>query len=237
MYPTPRPTYSPLEQTPEGSSCDDDASIDQSTKPSRWRYECCKKIIIGIVWLALGFCLGLTANRKPEMESEPRWSFTDGTASLIAVNEEDIKRSNKMSDDDWFNSTVEYGTQHGGGYMATMELFHQLHCLNMLRKAIHSDYYKKMAPLANGTRPHILKTHLDHCLEIIRQVISCQGDTGLITFHWVQGNPVAYPDFNTWHQCRDPEEILAWSKAREAPLKSQLKKGMFSNLIEMPHAP
>ncbi|KAL3952535.1 hypothetical protein ACCO45_012478 [Purpureocillium lilacinum] len=180
MYPTPRPTYSPLEQTPEGSSCDDDASIDQSTKPSRWRYECCKKIIIGIVWLALGFCLGLTANRKPEMESEPRWSFTDGTASLIAVNEEDIKRSNKMSDDDWFNSTVEYGTQHGGGYMATMELFHQLHCL---------------------------------------------------------GNPVAYPDFNTWHQCRDPEEILAWSKAREAPLKSQLKKGMFSNLIEMPHAP
>jgi len=73
MYPTPRPTYSSLEQTPEGSSCDDDASIDQSTKPSRWRYECCKKIVIGIVWLALGFCLGLTANRKPEMESEPRW--------------------------------------------------------------------------------------------------------------------------------------------------------------------
>jgi len=56
-------------------------------------------------------------------------ALIDGTASLIAVNKDDIKRVNKTSNEDWFNTTVEYGDLNGGGYMATLELFHQLHCL------------------------------------------------------------------------------------------------------------
>jgi hypothetical protein len=77
--------------------------------------------------------------------------------------------------------------------------------------------------------------YLDHCLEILRQVIMCNGDTGLITFHWVEGNPVAYPDFNTWHSCRDPEAILASAKAREAPMKLQVTKTQ--GIVEMPTPP
>lgn len=29
------------------------------------------------------------------------------------------------------------------GYRAALEVFHQLHCLNLVRQAVYKDYYKK----------------------------------------------------------------------------------------------
>ncbi|KAF2638169.1 hypothetical protein P280DRAFT_520756 [Massarina eburnea CBS 473.64] len=32
----------------------------------------------------------------------------------------------------------------------------------------------------------------------------CNGDMGLVIFHWVRDHgPAPYPDFSTMHQCRD----------------------------------
>ncbi|KAJ6443651.1 Zn(2)-Cys(6) zinc finger domain protein [Purpureocillium lavendulum] len=225
-------SYLPLRQI----DCPDLPNRAQKASPTH-HCDLAKKVLFCALWLFIGFWLGLQVHTWRQDEFEIAWSFTDGTASLIAATREDVERSRKTSEVDWFNSTVEYGAANGGGYMATLEMFHQLHCLNMLRKAVHHDYYKRMAPSANGTYPRNLMTHLDHCVEIIRQVISCRGDVGLITFHWVEGNPVPYPDFNTWHQCRDHEEILAWAKTQEAPLTAPLEKKMFTSLVEMPHAP
>ncbi|KAJ4155616.1 hypothetical protein LMH87_000853 [Akanthomyces muscarius] len=162
-------------------------------------------------------------------------ALIDGTASLIAVTANDIMKANLTADSRLFDSTVEYGQVNGGGHMATLEMFHQLHCLNMLRKAVHSDYYEKIGQA--GSRSDKMATHLDHCIEILRQVITCYGDTGLITYHWVQGNPVPYPDFSTWHQCRDPEEMLAWAKEREAPIQVKVDKAFFPNVFELEEAP
>lgn len=55
--------------------------------------------------------------------------WIDGTAVLLSVSRADIDKAWKSSDDDWFNSTVELGEANGGGYMGTLEVFHQLHCL------------------------------------------------------------------------------------------------------------
>lgn len=40
-----------------------------------------------------------------------------------------VARSRKTDHGEWFNSTVELEPENGGGYMATIEMFHQLHCL------------------------------------------------------------------------------------------------------------
>jgi hypothetical protein len=36
---------------------------------------------------------------------------------------------------------AEYTQDMGGGYIAGIEVFHQLHCVNMLRKATYMEYY------------------------------------------------------------------------------------------------
>ncbi len=56
-------------------------------------------------------------------------ALIDGTASLIAVTANDIMKANLTADSRLFDSTVEYGQVNGGGHMATLEMFHQLHCL------------------------------------------------------------------------------------------------------------
>ena len=63
----------------------------------------------------------------------------------------------------------------------------------------------------------------------------CHSDTSLIFYHWVEGNPVAYPDFNTWHQCRNPELVLAWALDNAAPITHHIRKT--HGVVEMPAAP
>jgi hypothetical protein len=37
---------------------------------------------------------------------------------------------------------------------------------------------------------------------MLRQVVQCHGDVGIVTGSWVEGFPDPYPDFSTWHKCR-----------------------------------
>ncbi|KAI1195937.1 hypothetical protein F5X97DRAFT_326020 [Nemania serpens] len=207
-------------------------------------------------WSALGYNKFLRRNVKflgsfetvtpyrgpPSPEVDAAWArftmspWADGTAVVLSVGPEEVKAAKKDQEEEWFNSTVQLGDANGGGMMATLEMFHQLHCLDMVRKFTFYKYpyYKNTGGVFN--RPIDAQiNHIDHCLEIIRQVIMCSGDTGLITFHWVADNPVTYPDFNTWHSCRNPEEILAFAKGREAPMRQQVTKTQ--GIINMPTPP
>ena len=65
----------------------------------------------------------------------------DGGAVVLSVSEDDMRASRKASDDEWFNSTVRLDEENGGGFMATLEVFHQLHCLNMLRQYSYPEDY------------------------------------------------------------------------------------------------
>lgn len=47
-------------------------------------------------------------------------------------------------------SIVGYREEDGGGYMATIEVSHQMHCLNMLRRHTYFDYYE---PIKHSNPP------------------------------------------------------------------------------------
>ncbi|KAG1718418.1 uncharacterized protein EDB91DRAFT_1297460, partial [Suillus paluster] len=82
------------------------------------------------------------------------------------------------------------------------ESTHQLHCLNLLRKATWFEYYGPIEPSFQNP-PEILRMHLDHCIEMMRQNIMCNADVTMITWDWVEGHKSPYPNFNTRHQCRN----------------------------------
>jgi hypothetical protein len=123
----------------------------------------------------------------------------------------------------------------GGGYMASDMYTHELHCLNFLRKATYPEYYNQSHGFTD--LPHVVRLHLgmtipilsqiselrlgkiasaysapptDHCIELLRQFVVCQGDVGLYTFQWLEQYPTPYPKFSTWHQCRNSDSIEAW---------------------------
>ncbi|KAF9885961.1 hypothetical protein FE257_012136 [Aspergillus nanangensis] len=101
-----------------------------------------------------------------------------------------------------------------GNYLGATEVFHQLHCLNLIRQHSYKEYYE-----VDGRRPPgltdsqaTLRHHLDHCIDILRQNIMCYGDTSVITHNWVQGFQFPYPNFNTKHKCRNFDKIVEWEK-------------------------
>jgi len=110
------------------------------------------------------------------------------------------------------HSGISYPEEAGGGIMVEIEVFHQLHCLNYLRKIIYSDYYSRPEhlPRTFEVGDKLLFNHVDHCVDYLRQFIMCAGDVTPVTSNWVQTHHSPHPDFNTLHKCRNFDKLLEW---------------------------
>ncbi|KAM7184129.1 protein of unknown function (DUF3328) domain containing protein [Naviculisporaceae sp. PSN 640] len=110
------------------------------------------------------------------------------------------------------------GTQEGipAGYPVHVEVFHQIHCLNLIRMSTwyNSEYYRPRKQLAFSHPEEQVIEHVDHCIDNIRQRLMCTADVGLIPFYWVNetGRIGTDPDFQQAHTCRDFKKLHAWMK-------------------------
>lgn len=110
--------------------------------------------------------------------------------------------------------------KYGGGFPANVEGLHHLHCLNLLRQALYYnvDYYRAKGTGAFLNEEHIVKAHVSHCLDIIRQQLMCMPDTGVLgQVWWDKSFPKAFVDFNTKHKCKNFDAIREWAKERQLP--------------------
>ncbi|EHK26505.1 uncharacterized protein TRIVIDRAFT_70489 [Trichoderma virens Gv29-8] len=108
--------------------------------------------------------------------------------------------------------------EYGGGYFLQPEFSHQLHCVNLLRKASHFkySYYKQHDPDFRD-KQETFEVHFDHCVEMLRQFVMCHADVGLVTAHWIEQRARPWPDFNTKQICRDFEGIWQWTVDHQLP--------------------
>lgn len=97
-------------------------------------------------------------------------------------------------------------------HIVQLDVFHQLHCLNMLRKTIYPDVYPPDAPKdADGSVSPF--RHAEHCYDQLRQALMCSSDISTLFWEWsvdanhLVGNP------RTTHTCRNFDKIRDWAKA------------------------
>ena len=69
--------------------------------------------------------------------------------------------------------------KYGGGIPVYVEGFHQLHCLDLLRKGLYYnyEYYHSRGEGAFGDPEYIQRYHVSHCLDFLRQRLMCDFDT------------------------------------------------------------
>ncbi|KAK0114334.1 hypothetical protein ONS95_013826 [Cadophora gregata] len=118
------------------------------------------------------------------------------------------------------DSQVQVSDRYGGGFPANVEGLHHLHCLNLLRQALYFnfDYYHKLGKGAFSNKDEILRFHVTHCLDTLRQQLMCTADVGVLgQVWWNREKPAAYPDFNTRHKCRNFDDIRQWAFEHQAP--------------------
>ncbi|KAH7361401.1 hypothetical protein B0T11DRAFT_74102 [Plectosphaerella cucumerina] len=110
------------------------------------------------------------------------------------------------------------------GYRIGIEVFHQLHCLNLLRMATYREWYSLESVGGDvATDDEDLRGHVDHCLEALRLNLMCQSDIGVFTFKNypdldVEGH---WPDFSTLHVCRNFDAIRDWAMVNSVTFEDE----------------
>ncbi|KAK7955146.1 hypothetical protein PG988_015840 [Apiospora saccharicola] len=133
----------------------------------------------------------------------------------------------------YFNATVEelerageslQNVTHltGGGYLASIGVYHELHCVRQLWFYVYKDRYY---PNLSEKDERYLQIHLDHCIESLRETIMCSGNTALISFFW--DNPKASQpaaQSNARSKCASWDSIERWGYSRRVSTSPDFRR-------------
>ncbi|KAI0818327.1 hypothetical protein GGR55DRAFT_674160 [Xylaria sp. FL0064] len=98
----------------------------------------------------------------------------------------------------------------GGWYLTGPDSFHQLHCLDVIRRALRPDYYTPPNPEPVHTM------HVEHCIDYLRQGVMCAADLTMIPVSWSTKRDRILQNAEVVHTCRNFEKIHEWTLARDA---------------------
>lgn len=99
-------------------------------------------------------------------------------------------------------------------YLIGLDVFHQLHCLDNVRKALWPERYAADKHMGGQGMSLLSHKHVDHCIDQIRQSIMCQSD---LTPNWLtwsdafQSNMAAR---DMMHTCRSFDKVQQWARER-----------------------
>ncbi|KAI1296029.1 hypothetical protein F5Y03DRAFT_371140, partial [Xylaria venustula] len=142
---------------------------------------------------------------KPTQELDDAWDSIVG--SYIALTESEAQRlQGKVS-------------RERGQYYVVPHVRHSLHCLNYLRKVAYDKWYPTIRTENKTTVPDFF-THVDHCVEILRETIQCQGDLTPVPHIWSPEKQMYIADTSLPHTCRDFEAMTKWQDERIAAWNS-----------------
>uniref|UniRef100_A0A0W0FDA5 Tat pathway signal sequence n=1 Tax=Moniliophthora roreri TaxID=221103 RepID=A0A0W0FDA5_MONRR len=100
-------------------------------------------------------------------------------------------------------------------YVVALDVYHQLHCLNLIRKAFHSDYYHKLHA-GHVVHPRLSEEeHITHCIEHLRQSIICASDVSTIVWHWNSEKNMTIGRSGVPHTCKNFDKISEWANQPE----------------------
>ncbi|PQE19432.1 tat pathway signal sequence protein [Rutstroemia sp. NJR-2017a BBW] len=157
----------------------------------------------------------------PSPEVDEAWNYisTEGL-EVITVPSYAIEKSGK--DPNLSVKAPSSWHQGSDAFLVQIDVFHQIHCLNELRKELYYDQYYSAPP------DTLQRDHKNHCVHMLLQNIMCHADVEIISHNWVHNDHIPdpkerpFPDFNVVKQCRDFDRLL--DGARDNGIRQLAKK-------------
>ena len=97
----------------------------------------------------------------------------------------------------------------GTGYVASLGVYHELHCIKLLKHWLHRDHY--LADWDDARVDQYWK-HLNHCLDWLKNAALCRSDTTLTTLAW--NETILDTEYPVAFQCVDPDSLFDWARTR-----------------------
>ncbi|KUJ06686.1 uncharacterized protein LY89DRAFT_602677, partial [Mollisia scopiformis] len=117
-------------------------------------------------------------------------------------------------------------------YMAQLDVVHQIHCLNQLRKRAFGGYHRDGGEEEKEVEEWVW-VHLQHCVSILLENLMCGASTDMITLNWIEEAEYPFPDFGVNKQCRDFEAVMEWQDARAVDTDTLLNMSKPTEGIEV----
>ncbi|KAF9779932.1 hypothetical protein IL306_001060 [Fusarium sp. DS 682] len=149
---------------------------------------------------------------KPDPAVDEAWEDLE-IIRVFPITETEVRRLGKDPE-----LLVKFPPEYGLGdnaYMAQIDMFHQIHCLNLLRHLAWAEYERNGTAKKPFSDLHWI--HVSHCTDILMQNLMCNGNLDIITFNWVETQTNPFPDFAVKHQCRDFDAIYEWQDKHSVP--------------------
>ena len=115
----------------------------------------------------------------------------------------------------------------GSDYRALIEVFHQLHCLDVIRQYTWREYYPKHPDtvsvpfLLTSENEMMARMHVDHCIEALRLSLMCHGDTTPYLLRIDPQSPSGIsPDFSMHHKCVKFEPLVDYMRKQKFQVES-----------------
>jgi len=167
----------------------------------------------------------MNANKPTDFAGDPRPALEAAWKQLtknqnIRLTDEDLAQADE--DDSVVQLT------DGSGSYGTLTVFHGLHCIERIHRYIHFDHY--YASFSDEEKV-LLEWHLEHCLDWLRQYLTCNPDTTPIMMHWIAEStlPVAKVDGGK-HSCAKWERIDEWAGNRTfVPSSENIKHPIYGD--------
>ncbi|KAJ7019876.1 hypothetical protein C8F04DRAFT_1275782 [Mycena alexandri] len=160
-----------------------------------------------IVYQTVKFPRGLE-NDIPVYERAPSAKVDQAWEDLYAYAASRIPKSEaaKMTNTTWPILNED------GNYVIALDVFHQLHCLDMIRQQLHPGHNYTV----------VSKIHLRHCIGAIRQALMCYADTSPVVWQWSSRYKEAEQRDDILHTCRDFDRLQSWAKEHSMGLLPDL---------------
>ncbi|KAH8817356.1 hypothetical protein F5884DRAFT_779139 [Xylogone sp. PMI_703] len=107
-------------------------------------------------------------------------------------------------------TSTAFDLEHPDNYIVVIAMFHQIHCLDQIRHVAYGDVNPYNEPES------VVKMHLDHCVDYLRQVLMCHGDTTPITVYhdYTHDPPKWRTNWEIHHTCRNYDKLHEWALQR-----------------------
>ncbi|KAI7972940.1 hypothetical protein EIK77_001514 [Talaromyces pinophilus] len=145
--------------------------------------------------------------QPPSPEVDEAWDRISSTES-IALSAEEVRRIGYDPAATWPAPESDFGEDV---YYGVLDVFHQLHCLNNLRKTTWPEYYGDMRKKMIHT-PINWDHHLTHCTYVLMRSITCHADLEVLVGQKFAGWPGLNLNFGSTKMCRNFDEILKWKE-------------------------
>ncbi|KAI1134478.1 hypothetical protein F5Y05DRAFT_205890 [Hypoxylon sp. FL0543] len=148
------------------------------------------------------------ARELPNAAADELWEEWE-LSRFYPLTRDDIVRMGKEPSTVPKLEDVEWGLGDDA-YLGAFDVYHQIHCLNVLRQNAYRSYYHLQT--GNHSAMGLPEIHINHCVDILLQALQCSGNVNFMTYHWVAGQEYPQPDMSINRQCINFEKLTAFRR-------------------------